>query len=118
MKASNSASFDFLKKGKINMDQLNIFSLDNDKVQKSKDPFEIVSEKIDSTKTKKPKLITTIDEISHIRKKRYVFKEPNMKLPLIKTRHLLTEADLIIKKGKKFEGLTPIHIPANEIIKK
>ena len=100
------------------MDQLNIFSLDNDKVQKSKDPFEIVSEKIDSTKTKKPKLITTIDEISHIRKKGYVFKEPNMKLPLIKTRHLLTEADLIIKKGKKFEGLTPIHIPANEIIKK
>ena len=41
-----------------------------------------------------------------------------MKLPLIKTRQLLTEADLIIKKGKKLEGLSPIHIPVNIQIKK
>ena len=117
MKVSNSASFDFLRKGNININP-SPFTLDNEKVQRSKDPFELASEKIDSTKTKTPKLITTIDNIVSIRKKKYVFKEPNMKLPLIKTRQLLTEADLIIKKGKKLEGLSPIHIPVNIQIKK
>ena len=88
MKVSNSASFDFLRKGNININP-SPFTLDNEQVQRSKDHFELASEKIDSTKTKTPKLITTIDNIVSIRKKKYVFKEPNMKLPLIKTRQLL-----------------------------
>ena len=41
-----------------------------------------------------------------------------MKLPLIKTRQLLTDADLIVNKGKKLEGLTPVYIPINIKVKK
>jgi len=78
---------------------------------------EILSEKIDSTKTKSPKLITTIDNISNIRHKIHKYPKPKIKLPLIKTRKLLTEADLIVKKGKKLEGLSPIHIPVDIKVK-
>ena len=117
MKFSNSSSFGLKIKEKFDINK-NFLTLDNKNDQKSKDPYEILTEKIDSTKTKTPKLITTIDNINQIRRKKYIFKSPKMKLPLIKTRQLLTEADLIIKKGKKMEGLAPIYIPIDMKIKK
>ena len=46
-----------------------------------------------------------------------MFKQPKIKLPLIKTKQLLTEADLIVKKGKKIEGLAPLYIPVDIKIK-
>ena len=102
----------------------NFLTLDNDdninnryeKKINMNDPYEILNEKINSTKTKTPKLITTVDNINH--KKKYLFKKPKIKLPLLKSRQLFTEADLIVKKGIKLEGLTPLHIPTNIIINK
>ena len=116
MKVSNSASSNIkLKKLlKINPEFLTI---DNEKLLNKKDPYEILTEKIDSTKTKTPKLITTLDNINNIRLKKYKYPKPKIKLPLIKSRQFLTEADLIIKKGKKLEGLARIHIPVNIKIK-
>ena len=117
MKSSNSSSFGIKIKEKLNLNK-NFLTLDNDSNQKNNDPYEILSEKIDSTKTKTPKLITTVDNINQIRKKKYIFKHPKIKLPLIKARQLLTEADLIVKKGKKMEGLTPVYTPVDIKIKK
>jgi hypothetical protein len=118
MKVSNSSSFGISLKEFININTNNSKTIDNDKYYKNKDPYKILSEKIDSTKTKTPKLITTIDNINKQQRKKYEFKIPNMKLPLIKTRQLLTEADLIVNKGKKLEGLTPVYIPINIKVKK
>ena len=118
MKVSNSSSFGMSLKEFININTNNSKTIDNDKYYKNKDPYKILSEKIDSTKTKTPKLITTIDNINKQQRKKCEFKIPNMKLPLIKTRQLLTEADLIVNKGKKLEGLTPVYIPINIKVKK
>ena len=119
MKISNSYSFHIKSKELkeyINANK-NFFTLDNEENLNRKDPYEILSEKIDSTKTKSPKLITTIDNMSNIRHKIHKYPKPKIKLPLIKTRKLLTEADLIVKKGKKLEGLSPIHIPVDIKVK-
>ena len=118
MKISNSSSFHInSKKLKelINAHK-NFFTLDNDKNLNIKDPYELLTEKIDSTKTKSPKLITTIDDLTTVRHKVFKYK-PKIKLPLIKSIKLLTEADLIVKKGKKLDGLSPIHIPADIKVK-
>ena len=117
MKLSNSASFNIKIKEKDDMYE-NLLTLDNGRNENRNDPYKLLSEKIDSTKTKTPKLITTIDNINQIRKKKYVFKPPKIKLPLIKTKQLLTEADLIVKKGKKLEGMSPLYIPTDIKIKK
>ena len=117
MKPSNSASFNIKIKEKDDMYE-NLLTLDNERNENRNDPYKLLSEKIDSTKTKTPKLITTIDNINQIRKKKYVFKPPKIKLPLIKTKQLLTEADLIVKKGKKLEGMSPLYIPTDIKIKK
>ena len=117
MKASNSASSNIKIKEKNEIYE-NFLTLDNERNENHDDPYKLLSEKIDSTKTKTPKLITTIDNISQLRKKKYVFKPPRIKLPLIKTKQLLTEADLIVKKGKKIEGMAPLYIPVDMKIKK
>ena len=117
MKASNSASSNIKIKEKNEIYE-NFLTLDNERNENHDDPYKLLSEKIDSTKTKTPKLITTIDNINQIRKKKYVFKPPRIKLPLIKTKQLLTEADLIVKKGKKIEGMAPLYIPVDMKIKK
>ena len=117
MKASNSASSNIKIKEKNEIYE-NFLTLDNERNENHDDPYKLLSEKIDSTKTKTPKLITTIDNISQLRKKKYVFKPPKIKLPLIKTKQLLTEADLIVKKGKKIEGMAPLYIPVDMKIKK
>ena len=117
MKASNSASFNIKIKEKDDMYE-NLLTLNNERNENRNDPYKLLSKKIDSTKTKTPKLITTIDNINQIRKKKYVFKPPKIKLPLIKTKQLLTEADLIVKKGKKLEGMSALYIPTDIKIKK
>ena len=117
MKLSNSASFNIKIKEKDDMYE-NLLTLDNGRNENHNDPYKLLSEKLDSTKTKTPKLITTIDNINQIRKKKYIFKPPKIKLPLIKTKQLLTEADLIVKKGKKLEGMSPLYIPTDIKIKK
>ena len=112
MKPSNSASFNIKIKEKDDIYE-NLLTLDNGRNENHNDPYKLLSEKLDSTKTKTPKLITTIDNINQIRKKKYIFKPPKIKLPLIKTKQLLTEADLIVKKGKKLEGMSPLYIPTD-----
>ena len=115
MKLSNSSSFHINTKKLKELIEANknYFTLDNEKSLNIKDPYEILSEKIDSTKTKSPKLITTIDDLNTNRHRVFKYQKPKLKLPLLKSRKLLTEADLIVKKGKKLEGLSPIHLPAD-----
>ena len=116
MKVSNSASFN-LKLKKLTDINPDFLTVDNEKQLNKNDPYEILTEKIDSTKTKAPKLITTLDNVNNIRFKKYEYPKPKIKLPLIKSNRFLTEADLILKKDKKLEGLSPIHIPINIKIK-
>ena len=71
MKVSNSSSFGMSLKEFININTNNSKTIDNDKYYKNKDPYKILSEKIDSTKTKTPKLITTIDNINKQQRKKY-----------------------------------------------
>ena len=119
MKLSNSSSFHINTKKLKELIEAhkNFFTLDNEKSLNIKDPYEILSEKIDSTKTKSPKLITTIDDLNTNRHRIFKYPKHKIKLPFIKSRKLLTEADLIVKNGKKLEGLSPIHIPVDIKVK-